>query len=480
MEAFPAKVLLLLIAALAVSLSSAKTVTGTFLLEAGDFEKGPEEELTKYSFAVGDSKVTGIFEYTDAKTWMTSPALYLFKDDKWAEYHAAPACQEKVALAHASIPIGRVTSSHTHLLNEGLGRATEANTEELEDGKVRWTFTWEISHHVRTYGWFLIAADCALEQYNARVTPMTYTIELYNPGNTHLPADEHGLPRVYFYCFAVMLAYAVFCCYLAKKHYDETGKIHLVVWLLAVAYLLQLLSIFCELLHLWRYKHDGVGIYLFDLISEVAEGASQSAISFVLTALACGWTLIDSDADRARGNSVANLLRNPKKLFRGPNVAVVVIITLVILSMILSVLNKGYDGDFQKFHDHESAPGKLLVLLRLLLGLAFCYSLHVTLKVQTRRGGNELIAFLRRLMLLGGLWFLAFPVLVFASSIFAHYLRHRIVTGGVLLLQVSSLSLLAYQFLAHSSSYFKISTLSESGVLPGAGGYLRPQKAAKD
>eukprot|EP01052_Picozoa_sp_SAG31_P016093 SAG31_NODE_1054_length_10140_cov_4.264316_10_plen_75_part_00 len=32
-----------------------------------------------------------------------------------------------------------------------------------------WSFTWEVEEHERPHGWFLIAADCALEQYNAKV-----------------------------------------------------------------------------------------------------------------------------------------------------------------------------------------------------------------------------------------------------------------------------------------------------------------------
>ena len=407
-------------------------------------------------------------------------ALYLFMDEKWDEYHSALTCQDKVRHAHTSIPIGRVTQSHTHLLNEGLGRATEAKTETTEEGNVLWTFSWEISHHIRTHGWFLIAADCALEQYNAEVTPMKYNVQLLNPGLTHLPADEHGLPKVYLYSFIGMFAYALFCLYLAKKQYDETGKIHMVVWLLSTAYMLQMQSICSELIHLWRYKHDGVGIYLFDLGSEILEGLSQSTISFVLICLACGWTLIDADADRAKGNSVATLLRNPKKLLEGPNVAVVIIVVLVVLTMILSVANKGYDGDFDKFHDFESPWGKMLVVFRLLLGVSFAASLHFTIRFQQKRGGSNLVSFLRRLMLLGGLWFLAFPTLVFASGAFAHYLRHRIVVIGTLVCQLSCLSLLGYQFLAHASTYFKISSLSESGVLPGAGGLMRAQKVSKD
>merc|ERR1712196_200285 len=109
-----------------------------------------------------------------------------------------------------------------------------------------------------------------------------------------------------------------------------------------------------------------------------------------------------------------------------------------------------------------------------------CYSLHQTISLQSRRGGAALLGFLRRLMLLGSIWFLVFPVLVFISSFVAHYLRHFLITGGVLTLQSVCLVLLAFQFVSQGSQYFKVSTLQESGVLPGAGGFVKAPKAAKD
>ena len=59
--------------------------------------------------------------------------------------------------------------------------------EFLKDMMVTFSFEWEVEHNVRTHGWFLVVADCALEQFNAHVPPMDYIIELYNEGFVHLP-----------------------------------------------------------------------------------------------------------------------------------------------------------------------------------------------------------------------------------------------------------------------------------------------------
>ena len=157
---------------------------------------------------------------------------------------------DKVKYADAAIPIGKMTQSHKGLLKDSLGKATSTQIDETEDGEVVWSFQWEVEHKERTYGWFFIAADCALEQFNARVTPMTYEIRLLNPGNTHLPvsrcncfrfeeneafiivrcnkqADEYGLPKVYLFVFIGMLMYAAYCGKLLLDQYRKSKKVSL-------------------------------------------------------------------------------------------------------------------------------------------------------------------------------------------------------------------------------------------------------------
>lgn len=467
-------------AVLAPSPTAGKTVSGQFKLEAGDFDTGPEYEITKYSFAIGEGVVDGKFTYKDPHTWMTSPALYLFMDEAWDKYHSAPACVDKVSHAHANIPIGKLTQSHRDILNVGAGRANHSAMTELANGMVEWEFTWVIEQTVRTHGWFIIVADCALEQYNAQVPPMQYELHLFNPGRTHLPADEHGLPKLYLFVFLGMSLYLGYLGTLLKAHYEEARKVHLVIVLLLAAYVFQLLSFGCELGHLWRYKYNGFGMAALDYLSEILEGLSQTLISFVLICLASGWTLVETESDSSRANSVATIWNNPKAAFKGANAAVLGLVVAVVLSMVLQIANKGYDDDFSKFHDHESKPGLILVFLRFVLGISFIASLHFTIKSQQARGGERLVSFLKRLMLLGGLWFLSFPVLVCLAGLLPHYWRHWWVTAGVVLLQTLSLAILGHQFMSHHSTYFKLSTLADSGVLPGAGGLVRAPKVSRD
>ena len=217
-----------------------------------------------------------------------------------------------------------------------------------------------------------------------------------------------------------------------------------------------------------------------DLMSEFLDGGSQLAVSFVLICLASGWTLVQYEDDAVRANSVGSLLRHPGNMVKGANKLVFIVIGLVVGTTTLQLINKLGDDDFTKFHDYESRAGFMLVGVHLFLGTAFVGSLLATLRAQSKRGSEKLTVFLRRLLLLGGLWFLVFPVCVFFAGTLAHYNRHRFVSGSVLIVQTICLSMMFYQFTSSHSTYFKLSTLAEVGVLPGAGGFVKPQKLSKD
>jgi len=179
------------------------------------------------------------------------------------------------------------------------------------------------------------------------------------------------------------------------------------------------------------------------------------------------------------------LLRHPDNLFRGANLVVFGVLAVIIASTVLQILNKLDEEDFTKFHDYESLPGKLLAYLHAGLGIFFIWSLTSTLRAQAKlkagqSGGDKLVVFLRRLLVFGAIWFLCFPFLVFIASWFAHYNRHRLVSGGVLLVQTACLLSLTHQFTSSHSQYYKLSTLADTGVLPGAGGLVKAQKVSRD
>ena len=445
----------------------AKTVSGSVRLP---YNKAVA--ISQFSF-VPSAQVA----HVEGKFIFTSPAhgkLFMLMDTVWAEImeDGEVTCRELERKAHAVITIG--TRRHF-----GKGRFREESHKELGmHGLTEWTFTWDIEHRVRTYGWNFFLAECRDRDAPPQGRDMAYSLTFLNPGRSHYPADESGVPAMLLVVWCIMCAYAGFMflnATTAQGHAVRSGR---ALALIATAYVLQLLSVFSELVHLWRYAYNGWGWFAFDFLSEIFEGLSQTLLSYILVALACGWSLVEdldlsagmggaaSGSDRSGPNGGVRLLANPDALgSRSP--ATLALAGAVLVTLALQLLNKlVYNDGFSKFHNHETLPGKLLVMLRALLGIVFATTLHRTISRQAGLGGR-VERFLRRLQLFGSVWFFSFPLLVFVAGIFAHYLRHRIVTGGVLALQTVSLLMISHQMASSTSSYAQSSTSSSSKGLLG-------------
>lgn len=109
-----------------------------------------------------------------------------------------------------------------------------------------------------------------------------------------------------------------------------------------------------------------------------------------------------------------------------------IIIITIFASLILQIVNKLYDEDFQKFHDYETTAGVCLLLIRFVYGCFYVYCFTKTIDKMRKRSQRGM-QFMEKLMIAGGLWFFSFPFIYFVASFFAHYLRHFVVSAGVLL-----------------------------------------------
>jgi hypothetical protein len=359
----------------------------------------------------------------------------------------------RMSKATTKLTVGQGWIEGMGLLESGVeGPSSDGGFDSRE-----FTFKWHIEHRVRTYGYYLVIADCNAPEGQKRFKLVSYDIRFLNDETDHFPADEHGLFTLYVLCFLGLLAFAARQVSNAKsksQSYFRDGPPPAATSLLFFAYGCEMLSLLLEILHLWWYGSNGYGIFFFDFFSEVFEGISQTALSYLLIAFACGWTLIEGAVTFKSEGAI-----NPEAIGED-HAATLFLSFLTMATLILQILNKlVLFDDFTKFHDHESWPGYILVFVRTLLACAFTYSMAETLSYQKKRGGraSQTLKFMKTLAVLGGLWFWVFPVLVLVASFFAHYLRHRIVGGGVLFLQTSCLLLLTRQILAESSTYNKAS-----------------------
>jgi hypothetical protein len=344
-------------------------------------------------------------------------------------------------------------------------------------------FNTAVKSDMNTRYYYVALADCYLEEYDAHPPSFDYDVTFLNgnmvfPGDdeskaihseSHLPADEMGLYSVQLWVLAIMTLAGAGFAFMVKKTHDQVGQMHLIVVLLGVAYIMQLGSIFCEVLHLRQYRLDGKGLrwrhtwFAADFLSEGLQGLSEFILSFLLIAVGAGWTLT-ADASilgAGDGSSKASqgVLSKPAELFKRATPASIFIVSLFATQLTLEALGRKYDDDFNQFHDHEHWPGYLLMWLRVVMCGVFGTTVG---KNMLSNNSQAVVSFLRKLLVLGIVWFLAFPTLVVSSSYLVPYKRHRTITGGAITCQCVALAGLALLFLK-SKEYAKISSLSRMG-----------------
>lgn len=136
-------------------------------------------------------------------------------------------------------------------------------------------------------------------------------------------------------------------------------------------------------------------------------------------------------------------------------------IVVIMLNFIIVGLGRITEDSYYKFSDYEGIPGYILLIFRIGLWVWFAYNayrLHENAK-------GPFIGFTMNFLLIGTIWFVALPVILFASWMFVEWERNKVVIFGSLLIQTIAFVLFNYIF-SQKSSFYKISTIGES-VLPG-------------
>jgi len=237
---------------------------------------------------------------------------------------------------------------------------------------------------------------------------------------------------------AFLFKYVSFC----RSFVRSAESLHPVIWVLTGAIGLQYLGEVLRADHLWDYSANGLGMKVLELLSEICFTTSQVLITSLLITIGMGYTLLQSRIGELE-----------------------MIVPLVFLIAIVHILLVSFarmkDDASYKFHDHEGTTGWVLLFIRLVLYAWFFGAVKKT----ASEAGIRLQMFLKKFLIVGSWYFLGFPVLFVCVQIFAPYLQHKIITGGLLLIQTSTNLWLAHLLLSRGE-YFKVSTLSSS-FLPG-------------
>ena len=244
--------------------------------------------------------------------------------------------------------------------------------------------------------WFGMLMDCYLEEYDAHPPPMQYSL-LFMNGDSQLPADEDGMRHINLFILVAMALYGAVYFYNLYERWTRLKQGHLITLIFMLAYFLQALSVLCEVWHLSRFIRDGKGLrwrhtwFALDFVSAVAQGASELIISFVLIALAFGWTLglqSQEPVAGALGKLLAGFQR-PGQLLRGlRSPAAVLLLVLATVQVVLLAKGRTFEEDFNNFHDFEHWPGMALIGMRVALCAFFVYALHRSFRLGRQKEGN--------------------------------------------------------------------------------------------
>lgn len=441
-----------------------------------------EQYVSKFSFSSGRlGDITGNFSHLagGASYFDRKPhdlRILLFDDEAWPRYYDGSFTKHGLG----SLCVERIRmATWQKRITPGIsgGRLTAETSFTMQIPK---------ENRKRTHFWYAVLADCYLEEYDAHPPEVHFDITFKN-GNSHLPADEMGLPTVYTLTLVGMCLFLVHVINLLRSQYKQVGQVHLIVVMLGMAVLLQAASIACELCHLFTFMANGKGlrwrhtVLALDFAAQVAGGLSELTVEFLLVTLAFGWTLIPSSGGD-NSTHVPILGKLGVVLATGSQVKLraLFILTIAGAQVALAMLGRRYEDDFNQFHDFEHWPGFCLMGLRLALCALFLLGGQSTVRSGSL---DSLKTFMVKLLGLGSIWFLAMPFMVYAVTPFLEpYNRHPVVTGGTIITQAASLGLISMLFLKNSS-YLKMSTLAHMGTMfssSSTAGVMKKFKVAVD
>eukprot|EP00232_Nephroselmis_pyriformis_P006704 CAMPEP_0182878260 /NCGR_PEP_ID=MMETSP0034_2-20130328/15246_1 /TAXON_ID=156128 /ORGANISM="Nephroselmis pyriformis, Strain CCMP717" /LENGTH=504 /DNA_ID=CAMNT_0025011139 /DNA_START=43 /DNA_END=1554 /DNA_ORIENTATION=+ len=493
------------LALVALALAALREASAKYV--AGDLHLSSlvsEIDVAKFSFSYKKGGTINGTWHTAVKGWgrgRHNPGLFLYSDDAWERFQN-------------SLAEGSLCNHRTQMATQSHRIRLKPNAQGDEFVSSNFHFNIDVDRE-RTRYWYALVADCELEWYDARnLPPLQFELEFRN-GGSHLPADETGMYTLQWLVLLIMLAFGAFCTHEAVAQFRQKKQIHLIVLLLGVAYVLQMGSIFSEIMHLTVYLRNGRGLRLrytwfaADAFSEVLQGLSELLISLLLIFLACGWTTLSlgtvadvvaaeaakvtlPDSLTEKGSFLDRLqrkkrdlfedkgfkrmatqftlaLRRPVRLMKTVSFGSIFLVSIVGTQVFLEVMGRKFheSDDFLSFHDHEHWPGFALIGLRCLLCLLFLMGGHFSR--QSAKSDPQVYEFLQRLHVLGCVWLLSFPVLVYVASWLPPYNRHAAVSGGSLLSQGVALALMAV-LVMRNEKFKNISSLSDFNI--GAAGGL--------
>ena len=474
--------LLLLVCSVAATLNVclAAKVSGDFKLSGSKTEVilGSYAALPKGAYVQLDMVSDGPYPQPEGTT------LYLraYRDTEWPLVKKQTLCTDKIKLALYEVPI------------EFKKMKTEkSSTGELTPQKYEVRTSIEVHNHdpiteealERNHYWYFMIDDCSLEQYghDNAVPTIHYTIHMRNFRIWKLryvkygefSADDQNLFPIHaFSMLATSIVLGLLILNIIYKLNFDLSKqytVHAAVLWVTGAALLDIISGFCELLHMAQYNQDGIGSYTFDALSAHFEAQCDAMIMILFLSIAAGWTLPSSVitvpgtmSSAANKNQIVlsiqtltSSLAHPISAgMKGPSgmLAIGVFTTQAILAQ----WGRIYNDNFDSYHDMDHLPGQILLLTRAVVGLLFIMTVRYT--ASSPKCPPALSKFYHWYGYIGVTWFWALPIwVVYCHVALPYYKLKAYVYGGCCVLQGLSQIMLGLLVTTQSTSYHQYSRM---------------------
>lgn len=424
---------------LSMQASTAKTTTGEFQLT-------PENHRNIIgSFAVfpGSKGIVDLTMTTRDKPYGDSRGvrLRMFMDERYSKYMAAETCYEKISFTSLSEKVKFVP-----------------NTMNGPDDEHVYTFGMSMDSRklTRPHYYYFVVDDCSLEigpddvaiEAGETETPVIhFTLEAKND-ESHLSADEFHLKSMHTVALLVSASVAVLMALLILQQALAKNSVHAAMFCVMAAASIDAASRAVELMNLSIYSNGGIRSSFLEEISSVLGGTSDSIAAVLLLSIAAGWTMPTDTFQLGMPTTMNDAYSSPYNKAGAKNGAVriltsthVMALAIFVPHVLLSLLGCKFSHEIDSYHDFEHWPGKILMIIRVLLGICL-----VAACLQTRMKCARIMQpFYLRLALVGSVWFQSMPfVTFFCTNFVPFHLRHWAVGTWCSFMQCLSIILLAF------------------------------------
>jgi Rhodopsin-like GPCR transmembrane domain len=445
----------------------AATNSGSFELTNKKFD----HVITSYSIASGaKGLMTSVLLSNEKYQNEENLKMLLYRDDDWVNVKKATTCEEKTKYARQTVSVRFEQENKDQTRQWGYRKPRWRSETHL---KIEPVEVESSDYTPRHHYWYIVMADCSLDsEYTATIPKIQYYLQIYNmiseKAITHLSTDEFSLSRIHTFTMFFSCAIALFL--FGKISYDlsTSGIVHIAKLMVWWATACDVASSAFELLHMYFYRLDGIGWFFLDDMSAYAEAICDGLICFLLLAIAAGWTLPSDVISIKQGQDNATVLQkifvglaNPTGSESWLNIFSVFFFGSIVTHLALAHWGLTYNADYDSYHDLEHIPGKVLMVLRSVLGI-FMFAATVQTRIKCKA---SLESFYTQFAIVGTIWFQGLPCITWmCNTLVAFHRRHPTVVVASAGLQSMSLLLLSWLVAANeASSYHKVSHMTQTG-----------------